>query len=621
MYMLLLFTMILGSGMRETSGYYLTGKKYNGGLVKAYETLAEKNNKDIVVTLDLPMYVLGQLFDESIYEIESTFLYDSLTALLKHILVKNRLYKYTKCVRAKEGAMLLDAYLKVPLYFLTGDESLLDREEIKKEVELIKKAGGIEISPVFKIKEDYSQYKPRSHYTRNLKMQNYFRAMMYLGRMGFYPFLIKSPEQRSKNIGAAVILSKIVSENTMIKSEYKFIIGIITTIVGKSDDVTPLDFLKIIKGYNIIPRRAVCSEDYDTKILEALKEEKSPGIYSRLVWDSDTPAISQIGVKLIGQSWVFDSYIFQNLVYDEVGTKEKPRLLPKGLDVQAVLGSEKALDILTEEYGEDRYKNYLAEMEKLQHFVREDGDSIFSTSLYHRVLGIERKYLMAKKRSPVFTYKEERYETKKLLTNLGVWALLKHATLLYGKQSYTMGITMAPRAPKNTLTLVEPYPDIIEDIRALNARLIKLTGKLKIQENFKELDKLLSLMLKVALSEENGMPSQKGMNELRFFLKHNNLLRMEDKDLDIPAKVADVHTDPNSRKVLEVATGFPFEIVYSLTEGRKAHGFVISYYEFSRNMQERLTDGEWKKLLEEGRVNTPIWIKHMVLRKDEQKGL
>ncbi len=619
MHILLLFAMIIGSGNDNISGYYLSGETYPGGVVEAYEKASKKPENDIVVTLDLPLYVFGELLDESMYEIEDKILYDSLTVFLKEILSMNRRYKYTKCRRAKESALLLDAYLKVPLYFLTGDNTLLQRKEIKEEVELIKNASEIATSPIFKIKEDYSQYKPRSHYTRTKRMRNYFRAMMYLGRMGFFPLSTEAPDLQSQNMGAAIILSKIITQNPRIRSKYRFISGIINSIVGKSDDYTPLEFLKIVKGYNVIPDNAICSEEFDSKIIEGLKEEKKPGIFSTLVRDTDTPLVSQIAIKLFGQRWILDSYVFQNLVYDKVGTKSKPRLLPRGLDLQAVLGSERAMDILIDEYKEDRYKNYLSQMESLQRLIQEKGDSIFDLSLYHMLLGIERNYIKARKNSPIFTYDEKKYEDKKLITNLGTWALLKHSTLLYGKQSYTVGITsVGPGLEKKTLTLVEPYPDIIGDIRSLNAKLMKLAKNLDVYENIKELDNLLTLMLKIALMEENGIPSQKAMNELRFFLKHNNLLRKEDKNLDVPLKVADVHTDPNSKKVLEVATGFPFRITYILTDGRKADGFIMSYYEFSNSMENRLSDREWEKLLKEKKIAPPVWIKKLFIKKVPQ---
>lgn len=603
---LLLVAMILGSN-NSHMGFYFDTITSNNGLLKEYENLAKKNNKDIIVTLDLPFYAFGQLLDESIYEIEDEIIYNRLVKLLKDIRLHLKKYKNTKCIPAKEGALLVDAYIKIPLYFLTQDKSLLDKEELIKEVNLIKTAKGIVESPVFKYKEDYSQYRPRSHYTKNERMKNYFRAMMYLGRMGFYPFI--DGNISSNNIRGALILSQIIEENPEIKKEYLEISRIIDLIVGKSDDLLPTDFSKILKMYNVLPQKALCSESYDKRIKEGLSAYKRPTIFSQIVSDEDTPSLKLISIKLFGQRWVFDSYVFQNLVYTKVGTKQKPRLLPSGLDIQSVLGSERALDILIDTYKEDRFKNYLIQMEFLQKLTEKYGDSIFGLSLYHNFLGIEQKYIKAKKESPIFLYNENDYATKKIITNLAAWALLKHATLLYGKQSYTVGITsVPPKTMKYGLCLVEPYSQIIFEMVALSKRLHKLTKGLKVNHNIKELSKLLGLMLTVSLTEKSGIPNQKDMDNLRFFLKYNTLLDMDGKSLDLPCKIADVHSDPNTQKVLEVGTGFPIKIIYELNNGKKVVGFIMSYYEFQQDINHRLTDSEWNELLKESKINMPQWV-------------
>ena len=604
---LLLLSMIFSGSNNIQRGFFIdTVPSYNG-LLKEYQTLAKDGDKNIVVTLDLPFYAFSQLLDESVYEIEDGILYNKLLALLKDIHTRTTKYKNTKCIRAKEGALLLDAYIKIPLYFLSQDKNLLDREDIKNEVNLIIQAKGIKISPVFKYKEDYSQYRPRAHYTKTEKMENYYRAMMYLGRMGFYPFY--NDTTSSTYMAAALILSSIIEESPKIKKEYNTIMDIIDNIVGKSDDLSPTEFIKVLKGYNVLPQNALCTKSYDEKIKQSLSLYRRPSIFSTILSDQDTPSLKLLSIKLFGQRWVFDAYIFQNLVYNKVGTRKKPRLLPNALDIPAVLGSKKALDILIDTYKEDRFKNYLSQMELLMKKTKDYGDSIFQLSLYHNLLGIEQKYLLAQKESPIFLYSEDAYQTKKLITSLATWAHLKHATSLYTKQSYTIGITsVPPTLQKKGLCLVEPYSDIIEDIRALTARLNKLTKGLEVNRNIRELSKLLDLMLRVALKEKGGIPEQKDMDELRFFLKNNTLLDLNDRSLDVPCKITDVHSDPNSGKVLEVGTGFPLKIVYNLQDQRKVTGFIMSFYEFRQDMNNRLTDTKWNSLLKAHKINMPQWI-------------
>src|SRR6185503_13480355 len=48
-------------------------------------------------------------------------------------------------------------------------------------------AAGAETVELFGVRreEDFSQYKPRGHYSRTPELQHYFRSMMWLGRTDF----------------------------------------------------------------------------------------------------------------------------------------------------------------------------------------------------------------------------------------------------------------------------------------------------------------------------------------------------------------------------------------------------------------------------------------------------
>ncbi len=75
--------------------------------------------------------------------------------------------------------------------------------------------------------------------------------------------------------------------------------------------------------------------------------------------------------------------------------------------------------------------------------------------------------------------------------------------------------------------------------------------------------------------------------------------------------IADVHTDPNTRQVLEETVGRPFNI-YVIVEDHKGRrlcrGGVFSYYEFKQPILERLTDEQWQHMLEKGKVPPlPQW--------------
>ena len=79
-----------------------------------------------------------------------------------------------------------------------------------------------------------------------------------------------------------------------------------------------------------------------------------------------------------------------------------------------------------------------------------------------------------------------------------------------------------------------------------------------------------------------------------------------------PVLVADVHTDGNTEKVLEEGVGYikTAVIAYKLPEGHILLGVgpTFSYYEFKQPMENRLTDEEWRKILDSNPPPEPEWI-------------
>ena len=75
--------------------------------------------------------------------------------------------------------------------------------------------------------------------------------------------------------------------------------------------------------------------------------------------------------------------------------------------------------------------------------------------------------------------------------------------------------------------------------------------------------------------------------------------------------IADVHTDGNTRQVLEEGVGYvqTVAVAYQLPDGRVALGMgpALSYYEFKHPMADRLTDEAWRELLKTNPPAPPQW--------------
>ncbi|HQK64022.1 MAG TPA: DUF3160 domain-containing protein, partial [Candidatus Staskawiczbacteria bacterium] len=112
----------------------------------------------------------------------------------------------------------------------------------KQELNLIYDASRLSASPLFgqyqeNMMEDYTQFGPRSHYAKNVILRDYFRAMMWFGRMNF---IVKSPELTRD---AANMVTMMSDEQIQ---QWEYIYNPTTFFVGQADDLTITDIKKAI---------------------------------------------------------------------------------------------------------------------------------------------------------------------------------------------------------------------------------------------------------------------------------------------------------------------------------------------------------------------------------------
>jgi len=217
---------------------------------------------------------------------------------------------------------------------------------------------------------------------------------------------------------------------------------------------------------------------------------------------------------------------------------------------------------------------------------------------------------------------------KDLNTFLGSWTELRHDTILYAKQSYTLKATSIMPQPEAVKGYVEPQPEVFTRLAALAKQMrTGLDGRGLLNAEYR--DKLLrleSLLLDLkAMAEKElvGEPlSDREYETIRniggiledlttFSVRVQEQITSEADER--MALVADVHTDVNTGQVLEEAVGDAFLIyVVVPVEGELvvAQGGVFSYYEFTWPMAERLTDEAWQAM--EPKPDLPIWTKSFI---------
>jgi hypothetical protein len=595
--------------------------------VNAFETLkdfykdAYFAGMPILITTDAVLHTYHVLFDETLKRVEMNELIDKINSTISTLLIEAQKETETLAETPLEKASQLNLmYLEVARALIQPSSTPTTVEAVQ-ELQLISDHNSVANSPIFGYEEDYTQYVPRGHYTENEQLEAYFKTMMWLGRMRFSLLtygLINVEQTR-----AAILLTGIVANNTDVYNNWLRIYQVTKFFVGVSDDLRFEDYLAVLSEKGITSAEQLCDENVVVSIAQELlnrNRAKILGTYAETYpWLPQEEELQRIlnetsGLRFMGQRFIPDSYMFQQLVYPQVGGCGTPwRLLPKGLDVPAVLGSDLAKEILNET--ETIYANYTGQMEKLRAEFRTLSVTNWTRNLYWSWLYTANTTLAeirSEAKYPTFmTTSAWGYE--KLQTFEGTWTELRHDTILYAKQSYTP----YDKPPYNT-AYVEPYPETYRRLIGLINMTINGLTQLEllppdVNTSLASFIDISKLFLNASIIELEGKTLDQNIQQrIRdASLTISAILSVASEKTQKAAIVADVHTDTNTKQVLEEALGNfnALIIIYAGADGNlhAAAGPVYNYFEFAQPMSQRLTDETWREMLKISPPKPPEW--------------
>jgi hypothetical protein len=605
-----------------------------------YQDYAFKQ-KPAFVTTDSLLHVYHLMFDKLLRSIETKYLLADLRALNAAMLKASQSqYGTLKGTSAENAA-------KRNLAFFTVASRLLDpnaptpsdvQSEVNAELDLINNHGGTAPSPVMNIgnpdktfKEDYGQYKPRGHYTRSEDLMRYFRAMMWYGRITFR--LDNLDETRSALLITQALSTAKTSDGKLASDLWAAIYDPTSFFVGGADDLTYRDYAPAVQqalGSDTDPQ-AVADDAKVEQFRTLAKSLAGPRINSMFVYvEQDTQQVTK-GFRMMGQRFTLDEYVFGQLMFSKVGTLDKPRALPKGLDIPASFGSIEAYSIL-DALGETQYENYSTQMDKVRGEINSLPQSQWTENLYWSWLYTFHPLLSNKAPDsgfPTFMTNPD-WKRKDLNTVLGSWTELKHDTILYAKQAAGVGAGAPPQPPKG---YVEPEPEFYARVAALVAMtrdgllsrglIVKPDGGASNSDtqDYEALDTLetLALGLKHISEKElaNQEPTADEYNLIKSYGGYLQSITMKAADPTDPnaqfvddmrdqdaALVADVATsadgtalEEGTGRIMEVYVVFPID--GKLYLGR---GGIYSQYEFTQSTSDRLTDEQWRTRINSGQL-------------------
>jgi hypothetical protein len=511
------------------------------------------------------------------------------------------------------------------------------------------------------VKYDFTQFTVRGHYVGIPRLEQYFRTMMWYGN---FPIFVPRNDDNYTWITshiddvAVVYARDILKRNPIYFDEWITLYNVTSELVGESDSINPLSIETALHEVFGDSDQYLDLVAAPTGLADLRDELAKPEYAQRILGQAlvtliDPSALPRYPIvfQFMGQRYVPDSFMFQMLCWDKVGYDSygSKRIMPKGLDVFAVLGSERAYELLTPDF---TFANYTYNLETLksnfENLTEEEWTCSSYTSWMHSLQSlIDVEYDAS---YPEFM-RTSAWQDEKLNTASGSWAQLRHDTLLYAKQTYIPAywICSYPEA------FVEPNPTLYSRMQKLSEKTIEAlsilpassgeplnpafpTGTI-IMDSLETLKNVTQKLEAISTKELTQQPLTSeetdfieqiaytveacgGVNAMGWYVTTIQYIAAAANYtdlLDVPL-IADVATFPPGDfeyppQILHVGVGYvnALIVLYPMPNGTLAAavGPVFSYYEFPLIGTKRLNDNEWKTMLTWNNRSEymPAWVK------------
>jgi hypothetical protein len=487
---------------------------------------------------------------------------------------------------------------------------------------------------------DYSMLKPRGHYTRSERLQRYFRASSWLGRVEAR-IALRGPigewKLDRRALAGAGLLRSLVSSGAATK--WQTLDSTVGALVGPPDSMSLPGFDAALRTLGAPDAKTAMARD-DAAVLAAFLPLSHQRIGTQLLHPEDGTA----SFVLLGQRYVFDSHVFSAVTYG--GLHEK-RMMPSPLDVAyAALGSSAARTLLAREiatYGDE----YARALDAMHRSADASSRELWNGSVYHMWLGALRTLSpdAARDAGLPAPLAGDAWNRRLLNTQLASWAELRHDNLLYAKQSITAeALCDYPHG------YVDPYPAFYSALEAMAHKARDTfvavmpgasggNGTAAYFDRFAEVARRLRAMAEMERRNEplvdddldylDHMVSIDGRHAGCTMVAEPGGwfagLYYDPKDvLWHRPTIADVHTQPTDEagnpvgRVLHVGTARPRMMVVTIAhdggaESRTYRGFVSTYAEVTTEAFRRYTDEEWELEVGKHPPPSPAWLAPIVV--------
>lgn len=636
----------------KKNGFVVTERLGGHSFAQVYYDIYQRD-LPVFVSADSVLHAWHRTYDAMLEELELTYLRGSLDSML------TGMHDSVAQAQKDYGAGVLSDSVKDADYVLAVARSLLadgtvatkldQGDRVAKTLAAVKAEGMHKFELFGRTREmDFSQFKPRGHYETKPELRTYFKAMMWCGRTdlrvsGGYDK--SGPLSSTRELGASMVLLDLLRKAGKEEAWRKFD-SCIQTFVGRTDSATFDDLARIAVKAKVKSPADLKTEADLTALADAVaksdagKQDIRGDVYISPGGKVELPrSFTVLGQKFVIDSWVTSKTVFDDIKWDGEFVQ---RRVPGALDVAfAALGNNHATPELVSriEGGSHKWRDgkpYQHNLAAVRNVIDGLDAGAWDDTIYMQWLKTLRTLSPAADKDAPEVARTREWAMKNTNTQLASWTQLRHDTILYVKQSYTVGLTcyypagyVEPVVPfwsamdnmaSRSAALIEqtPFPDAVKATQAKQVKFLRdfalrmgqLRGISEKQLAQKELTEAETKLLRDVMQITQvpmgcySEPRYDGWYPQLFYSGTKDCIKWD-------ALVADVHTDvpappigdPGS--VLHQGVGNIDMMMVAIDNGKDRVlylGPTFSHYEFETPNAQRKTDKEWKADLLEGKI-------------------
>jgi hypothetical protein len=597
----------------------------------------------VFISADSVLHVSQLFFDRVLRSVEQAYLLSELGMLDREMFELSwSQYEAARASATPEQQSIAAAALRNASYFAVA-LSLLDPEftppsvispVVNAELSLIAASEEIAISPLLdlpgipedeKLRVDYSQFTPTGHYSCvDCAWNAYLRAMTW------HRLITLRLSQREEMRSAALIAYTLKTHSAP-RILWQRVHAPLIFFQGRDASFTPVEYSDLMTSVwgEITDISALADENKMDALIQAARDSPLPDNPMWTFWDKERRINRDW--RFLGQPFLIDTYVFQQMTGDHVGDLENRRALPSCIDLAAVLGSLEAYRVALQ-VGYAERANYIEQVENVHNELAALRTPHWTEELYWNWLYVYRALLQEKNPSYPNWMRTTAWKRKELQTVFGSWTNVRHDT----DPAVELVQVQGPEDGSSAIPpwgYVEPQPEVYARLAALTRMIIDgLESRLMLpaadRDALLELEAWLIFLQEVARRELTGqvlteqeyqdMAKYGALIEKLTWVALGGKVGSSDQALgkEYEAAVAIRVAAGQGEQLMEV-TGRVDEIYVVIERGRErylARGGVYSHYEFVWPDQELLADTRWREMLASGETPPrPAWVSEFVI--------